>query len=231
MPLEKWEWSSWSYKQGFETVLEQYPLEFQLFPYQSRVGFIQERSLSFTPIIMIIPGHNKNIDISCIDNHFETSTRSIILVIIFSNIPQCKVFSHMLCQFQISGPICCAVCWNLAQHAPWRSLISTRQEYYWNHQVKYDTQYNLTMYISACSIIFWRILHTLNNVINLGSHTSQMRKFKGISRVIMGSTSHFQRYFWKTVVTLLYINKISSNFSHLFTFFLSKQYSNQGWQG
>ncbi len=28
-----------------------------------------------------------------------------------------------------------------------------------------------------------------------GSHTSQMRKFKGISRVIMGSTAHFQEYF------------------------------------
>ncbi len=44
-----------------------------------------------------------------------------------------------------------------------------------------------------------------------GSHTSQMRKFKGISRVIKGSTAHVQGYFWKTVVTLLYINKISSN--------------------
>ncbi len=49
-----------------------------------------------------------------------------------------------------------------------------------------------------------------------GSHTSQMRKFKGISKVIKGSTAHFQGYFWKTVVTLLYVNKISSNFFHLF---------------
>ncbi len=49
-----------------------------------------------------------------------------------------------------------------------------------------------------------------------GSHTSQMRKFKGISKVTKGSTAHFHGYFWKTVVTLLYINKISSNFSHLF---------------
>ncbi len=49
-----------------------------------------------------------------------------------------------------------------------------------------------------------------------GSHTSQMTKFKGISRVIKGSTTPFQGYFWKTVVTLLYVNKISNNFSHLF---------------
>ncbi len=49
-----------------------------------------------------------------------------------------------------------------------------------------------------------------------GSHTSQMRKFKDISRVIKGQAAHFQGYFWKTVVTLLYVNKISSNFSHLF---------------
>ncbi len=49
-----------------------------------------------------------------------------------------------------------------------------------------------------------------------GSHTSQIRKFKHISRVIKGSTAHFQGYFWKTVVTMLYVNKISSNFSHLF---------------
>ncbi len=48
------------------------------------------------------------------------------------------------------------------------------------------------------------------------SHTSQMRKFKGISRIIKRSTANFQGYFWKTVVTLLFINKISSNFSHLF---------------
>ncbi len=38
-----------------------------------------------------------------------------------------------------------------------------------------------------------------------GSHTSQMKKFKAISRVIKGSTTHFQGYFWKTVVTLSYI--------------------------
>ncbi len=48
------------------------------------------------------------------------------------------------------------------------------------------------------------------------SNTSQMRKFKGISRVIMGSMAHFQGYFWKIVVTFFYVNKISSNFSHLF---------------
>ncbi len=50
----------------------------------------------------------------------------------------------------------------------------------------------------------------------LGSHTFQMMKFKGISRVIKGSTAHFQGYFWKTGVFLSYVNKISSNFSHLF---------------
>ncbi len=38
----------------------------------------------------------------------------------------------------------------------------------------------------------------------------------GNSRVIKGSTIHFQGYFWKTVITLLYVNKISSKFSHLF---------------
>ncbi len=48
------------------------------------------------------------------------------------------------------------------------------------------------------------------------SHTFQMRKFKGISRVIKRSTAPFQGYFWKTVVTLLYVNKISSNFTYLF---------------
>ncbi len=53
-----------------------------------------------------------------------------------------------------------------------------------------------------------------------GSHTSQMRKFQGIWRVIKGSTAHFQVYFWKTLVTLLYVNKISSNFSHLIQIFL-----------
>ncbi len=43
-----------------------------------------------------------------------------------------------------------------------------------------------------------------------------MRKFKGISRTIRGSTAHFQWCFWKTVVTLLYVKKICNNFSHLF---------------
>ncbi len=61
-----------------------------------------------------------------------------------------------------------------------------------------------------------------------GSHTSQMRKFKGISRVIKGSTAHFQVYFWKTVVTLLYVNKISSNISNLLQdFFLYVQHSKE----
>ncbi len=43
-----------------------------------------------------------------------------------------------------------------------------------------------------------------------------MRIFKGISKLIKGSTAYFQGYFWKIVVTLLYVNKISGNFSHLF---------------
>ncbi len=55
-----------------------------------------------------------------------------------------------------------------------------------------------------------------------------MRKFKGLLMVIKGSTAHFQGYFWKTVVTLLYVNKISSNFSHLFQdLFGSMQHSNE----
>ncbi len=55
-----------------------------------------------------------------------------------------------------------------------------------------------------------------------------MRKFKGISRVIKGSTTHFQGYLWKTFVTLLYVNKISSNFSHLFQeYFRSMQHSKE----
>ncbi len=55
-----------------------------------------------------------------------------------------------------------------------------------------------------------------------------MRKFKGILRVIKGSTAHFQGYFWKTFVTLLYINKISSNFSYLVKeFFWSMQHSKE----
>ncbi len=59
------------------------------------------------------------------------------------------------------------------------------------------------------------VLRQQTRHVNQGSHTSQIRKFKGISRAINGSTAHFQRYFWKTVVTLLYVNKISSNISHL----------------
>ncbi len=50
------------------------------------------------------------------------------------------------------------------------------------------------------------------------SHTSQMGKFKGMSRVIKGSTVHFQGHFWKTDVTLICVNKISRNFSHLFQY-------------
>ncbi len=77
-------------------------------------------------------------------------------------------------------------------------------------------------------------LHSLKNMLDLcltcfvaefpiyiqGSHISQMMKFKGISRVIKGWTAHFQEYFWKTVVSLLYVNWISSIFSHLFQVFL-----------
>ncbi len=55
-----------------------------------------------------------------------------------------------------------------------------------------------------------------------------MRKFKGILRVIKGSTAHFQGYFWKTVVPLLYINKISSNFSHLFQDFVGSMQHSMG---
>ncbi len=68
----------------------------------------------------------------------------------------------------------------------------------------------------------WRNLETAIWLLSSvqGSHTSQMKKFKGISRVIKGLTAHFQGYFWKTVVTLLYVNKISSNFSYLFQDFL-----------
>ncbi len=55
-----------------------------------------------------------------------------------------------------------------------------------------------------------------------------MRKFKDISRIIKGSKTHFQGYFWKTVVTMLYVNKISSNFSHLFQdYFWSMQHSKE----
>ncbi len=64
-----------------------------------------------------------------------------------------------------------------------------------------------------------------------------MRKFKGISRVTKGSTAHFQGYFWKSIVTLVGVNKISSDFSHLFQDFLqhSKEVSiiflkNSWWQ-
>ncbi len=52
-----------------------------------------------------------------------------------------------------------------------------------------------------------------------------MRKFKGISRVIKGSTAHFQGYFWKTLVTLLYVNKISRNL--LQDLFWSMQHSKE----
>ncbi len=55
-----------------------------------------------------------------------------------------------------------------------------------------------------------------------------MRKFKGISRVIKGATAHLQGYFWKNVVTLVGVNKIYSDFSHLFQFFFwSMQHSKE----
>ncbi len=70
------------------------------------------------------------------------------------------------------------------------------------------------------------INHSL--VLVQGSHTSQMRKFKGISRGIKRSIAHFQGYFWKTDMTLLHINKISSNYSHLFQdLFWSLQHSKE----
>ncbi len=65
-----------------------------------------------------------------------------------------------------------------------------------------------------CLLIIQKETNTRDKIIQC-SHTSQMRKFKGISRLIKGSKTHFQGYFWKTVVTLLYLNKISSNVSHL----------------
>ncbi len=62
-----------------------------------------------------------------------------------------------------------------------------------------------------------------------GSHTFQMMTFKGISSVIKGSTAHFQGYFGKLYnVILLYINKISSNFSqfyHIVHVFMLKCYA------
>ncbi len=66
------------------------------------------------------------------------------------------------------------------------------------------------------------LLYVQDNVFYIihGSCTSQIRKFKGISRVIKGSTAHVQGYFWNTVVTLLYVNKISGDFSHLFQDFV-----------
>ncbi len=73
--------------------------------------------------------------------------------------------------------------------------------------------YDKTMYETLINNLQLKLREHL---FNQGSHTSQMRKFKGISRVIKGSTAHFQGYFWKNVITLLYVNKISSNFSHLF---------------
>ncbi len=56
-----------------------------------------------------------------------------------------------------------------------------------------------------------------------------MRTLKGISGVIKGSKAHFQGYFWKTVVTfVIYVNKISSNFAHLFQDFIwSMQHSKE----
>ncbi len=65
-------------------------------------------------------------------------------------------------------------------------------------------------------------------MLSQGSHTSQMRKFRGISRVIKGSTAQFQVDFCKTVVTLIYVNKISSNLAHLFEdLFWSMQHSKE----
>ncbi len=77
-------------------------------------------------------------------------------------------------------------------------------------------------------LLAFKILKISSILYSQGSHTSQMRKFKGISRVIKASTTHFQGYFWKTDVTLLYVNKISSNFSDLFQDFVwSLQHSKE----
>ncbi len=69
--------------------------------------------------------------------------------------------------------------------------------------------------VYSLNIIYYLMVLFLTMFTSQVSHTSQMRKFKSISTVIKGSTTHFQWHFWKTVVTLLYENKISSNFSHL----------------
>ncbi len=84
--------------------------------------------------------------------------------------------------------------------------------------------------MSSHSDHWWKYLKhsqiiTIPTCVYQGSHTSQMSKSKGISRVIKGSTAHFQGYFWKTILTLLYVNKISSNFSHLFQDFFFLVYA------
>ncbi len=95
-----------------------------------------------------------------------------------------------------------------------------------SHSICWDTTWSIRLYDQSHSICWdttWSIrLYDQSHSIclNQGSQTSQMMKFKGISRVIKGSTAHFQEYFWKTVVSLLYVNRISSNFSHLFQVFL-----------
>ncbi len=52
------------------------------------------------------------------------------------------------------------------------------------------SSYALTLSKSCIS----RLVH---QTVSQGSHTSQMRKLKGISRVIKGSTAHFHGYFGK----------------------------------
>ncbi len=71
----------------------------------------------------------------------------------------------------------------------------------------------LQMWSNPLILLKFHILHTCSWRVKL--RVPKHRKW-GNSRVIKGSTAYFQGYFWKTVVTLLYVNNISSNFSHLF---------------
>ncbi len=56
-------------------------------------------------------------------------------------------------------------------------------------------------FITFCVFVFvlfliqvYVVSHSVH-VCKQGSHTSHMRKFKGILRVVKGSTAHFQGYF------------------------------------
>ncbi len=105
----------------------------------------------------------------------------------------------------------------------YRGHIQTLQDY--SKEDKQSGNFGWTLSKHACRELC-TLQYTLQSVYRMqGPHTSQMRKFKGISSVIKRSPAHFQMY---TYIRLLYVYKTSSNFSHLFQDFCwSMQHSKE----